>query len=179
MVNVILIGLGIVVLGFATFVATRPGTFHYERSGLINASPEKIYPYLIKFKSGNEWSPYEKIDPGMKKTYSGPETGVGSIMEFDGNRNVGSGRLEIMNVVPNQLVEIKLTMLRPFKADNIVQYRLNPKDHGTQFTWAMSGDNNFLSKLVGIFIDCDKMVGDQFSQGIRNIKILVESKNNP
>ncbi|MBI1822117.1 MAG: SRPBCC family protein [Nitrospirae bacterium] len=175
MLKVFLIALGIVVLAFAAFVASRPGTFRYERSGLINASSEEIYPYLISFKSGSEWNPYEKIDPSMKKSYSGPETGVGSIMEFDGNSDVGSGRLEIINVIPNQQVEIKLMMLRPLKATNIVQYKLNPKDQGTLFTWTMSGDNNFLSKLVSIFINCDKMLGDQFNQGIQNLKTVVES----
>lgn len=172
----ILFGVGIIVLTFTIYVASRPGNFHYERSGVINASPEKIYPYLNNFKLGGEWSPYEKIDLNMKKSYSGPDAGVGSIMQFSGNSEVGEGQLEILKEVPDSLVEIKLEMIKPFKGINTVQYELTHEGSGTRFTWSMSGKRTFLSKLVGVFIDCEKMVGDQFDQGIKNLKSLVESK---
>lgn len=174
MIKVILFVLVIALGAMAALIASRPGTFHFERSGLINAPSEKIFPYLTNFKLGSQWTPYEKMDPNMKKTYSGPDSGVGSIMAFDGNRKVGSGRLEMVTVIPNNFVEIRLTMLSPMKAENIVQYKLDTKDHGTLFTWSMSGHNNFLSKGISLFIDCDKLIGDQFSQGIQNLKQLTE-----
>ncbi|HVK61176.1 MAG TPA: SRPBCC family protein [Bdellovibrionales bacterium] len=165
----------VVVIGlFLIFVSTREGKFRYERSGVIAASPEQIFPYISDFKKGAEWSPYEKVDPAMKKTFSGPEAAVGSVMEFDGNADAGSGKLEILKIVPNELVEIRLTMLKPIHADNIVEYRLTPEASGTKFTWAMHGDGGFFGKLINVFIDCEKMVAGQFSEGIANLKAVVE-----
>ncbi len=172
------IGLGVlcVLVLFLIFISTREGKFRYERSGFINAPAEKIFPYLVDFKQGGEWSPYEKIDPNMKKTYSGPEREVGSVMEFDGNRDAGSGKLEILKIVPNELVEIRLTMLKPLQAENLVQYYLTTEGDGTRFTWTMSGDGGFVGKLVTFFIDCEKLVADQFTVGIANLTALVESE---
>ncbi|HEY1079323.1 MAG TPA: SRPBCC family protein [Bdellovibrio sp.] len=171
------LGLGVVVVGFIAYVATREGKFHYERSGVIDASAEKIFPYISDFKKGGEWSPYEKMDPNMKKNFVGPDAQVGSVMEFDGNQEAGSGKLEILKIVPNESVEIKLTMLKPFHAENLVVYKLTPEGEGTRFSWSMSGDSGFLGKLINVFIDCEKMVADQFSVGINNLKNLLEAQN--
>lgn len=176
MIKKILLGLGAALIVFLIYVSTKPSAFHYERSAVINASAEKIYPYLNNFKIGGQWSPYEKMDPSMKKTYSGPEMGVGAKMDFDGNKDVGSGHLEILKVEPNSLVELRLEMLKPMHASNLIQYKLTPEGTGTRFTWSMSGEGGFMGKLVSVLIDCEKMVGDQFSQGIENLKAIVESK---
>jgi hypothetical protein len=161
---------------FLIFVSTRDGKFQYERSGIINASAEKIFPFISNFKLGNEWSPYQQMDPNMKSTFSGNDAEVGSAMEFEGNSQVGSGKLQILRIVPNQLVEIQLTMLKPFHAENLIQYRLMPEGSATRFSWSMTGDGGFMNKLISIFINCEKMVGDQFSQGIQNLKSVVESQ---
>ena len=166
----------VILVVFIGFVMSRPSHFNYERSGVINAPAEKIFPYISNFKLGGEWSPYEKVDPNMKKVYSGTDGQVGSVMEFDGNKEAGSGKLEILNIVPNQSVEIKLTMTKPFFAENIVHYKLSPEGEGTRFTWSMSGENGFLGKLIGVLIDCEKMVADQFVVGINNLKALVEAQ---
>lgn len=172
------IGLGVVVvlLLFAGYVSTRKGDFYYERSGLIMASPEKIYPYLSDFKLGSQWSPYEQTDPTMKKTYSGTMGQVGSRMEFDGNSSVGSGHLEILKVVPNESVELRLTMTKPFYGENLIQYKLVPEGTGTRFSWSMSGHGGFLGKLMTLIIDCEKMIGGQFETGISNLKGVVEAQ---
>lgn len=169
-------GLLITVVLFLAFVSTRQGQFYYERSGIVKATPDEIFPYISNLKLGEKWSPYEKIDPNMKKTFSGPEAGVGSVMEFDGNSNAGSGKLEILKLIPNESVEIKLTMTKPFAAENIVQYRLVPDVTGTKFIWSMGGDGGFMGKLINVFIDCEKMVGDQFSEGIVNLQNIFEKK---
>ncbi len=124
----------VIIVLFLGYVAARPHNFRYERSGVINASADKIFPYLKDFKMGNEWSPYEKIDRNMKKKYSGPENGIGSVMEFEGNRDVGSGRLEILKEVPNSLVEIKLDLFEPMKGSNLVEYKLTPEGGNTRFS---------------------------------------------
>ncbi|MGE0764557.1 MAG: SRPBCC family protein [Bdellovibrionales bacterium] len=143
---------------------------------MIESSSDRIFPYLISFKRGAEWSPYEKIDPNMKHNYIGEDGQVGSIMEFEGNQDAGAGKLEFLKIIPNELVEIKLTMLKPFYGENLVQYKLTPQGGGTRFTWSMSGNGGFMGKLINIFIDCEKMVGDQFSAGIQNLKTLVEAQ---
>jgi uncharacterized protein YndB with AHSA1/START domain len=172
------VGLGIfaILILFFGFVATKEGKFRYERSGLINAPAERIFPYISNFSLGGLWSPYEKVDPTMKKTFSGTQGQVGSIMEFEGNKDAGSGKLEVLKVIPNELVEIRLTMTKPFHAENLVLYHLTPEGAGTRFSWEMSGDGGFLGKLISVFINCEKMVGDQFNQGIANLKALVESQ---
>ncbi len=173
----ILVVLGIAVLAFLTYVITRPAQFRYERSDIIVAPPEKVFPYLSHFKLGEQWSPYEKIDPKMRKTFSGTDGQEGAVMEFDGNKEAGSGKLEMLKILPNQSVDIRLTMLKPFYAENLVQYKLTTEPAGTRFTWTMSGQNGFLGKLISVIIDCDKMIAGQFSKGISNLKTVIESQN--
>ncbi len=170
------IGLGLLALivAFLGFVATRESKFHYERSDVIAAPADKIFPLISNFKMGEQWTPYEKVDPNMKKNFTGNDGQVGSVYEFEGNMEVGTGKLEMLNIVPNELVEIKLTMIKPFFGENHIQYKLTPEGTGTRFTWSMSGDGGFMSKLMSVLIDCDKMIGDQFLQGINNLKAIVE-----
>jgi hypothetical protein len=172
------IGLTIVALVFVFlgYVSTREGKFRYERSGIIEAPAEKIFPYISNFKLGVEWSPYEKKDPNMKKTYGGTDGEVGSTMDFEGNSDTGSGKLEVLKLVPNQSVEIKLTMLKPFFAENTVIYTLTPEGSGTRFSWAMIGDGGFMGKLMTTLIDCEAMVAGDFNKGIASLKTVVEGQ---
>lgn len=174
MAKKIVIALAVLLVAFLGYVSTRESKFRYERSGLINAPAEKIYPYLSQLKLGAEWSPYEKKDPDMKRGFQGTDGTVGAIETFDGNKDVGAGQLEILKLVPNELVELKLTMTKPFRGENIVEYRLTPEGGGTRFTWAMHGDGGFLTKLVSVFMDCEKMVSEDFERGIANLRALAE-----
>ncbi len=176
MLRKILLGLLVILIAFLGYVASREGKFRYERTGVINASPDKIYPYLSNFKLGSEWNPWDRMDPTMKKTYSGTDGTVGAKMDFEGNSQVGSGELEVLNLVPNQSVQLKLTMRKPFRAENTIDYTLTSEGSGTRFSWAMSGDGGFMGKLMGVFIDCEKMVGGELEKGIANLKQLVETK---
>lgn len=172
------IGLGVLIalVAFLGFVSTKNGQFHYERSGVINAPAAKIFSYLSNFKMGHLWSPYEKMDPNMKKTFTGTDGTVGSVMEFEGNSETGSGKLEMLKVEPNSLVEIKLTMIKPFHGENLIQYKLTPEGAGTRFSWSMSGDGGFMGKLISVFINCEKMMAGQFESGIANLKAVVEAQ---
>ena len=174
MILKITISLVIILVIFLGYVSTRSSEFDYVRSGVIKASPEEIFPYISNLRKGELWSPYEKLDPNMKKTFNGVDGTVGSSMDFEGNRDAGSGRLEIMNIVPNQSVELKLTMTEPIKVENVVIYTLTSENDGTRFSWSMKGDSGFLGKLVGVFIDCEKMLAGQFSEGIENLKNYIE-----
>lgn len=171
----IITGVLVVLALFLGYVSTRDGHFNYERHGVINASAEKIFPYISNFKLGSQWSPYEKMAPEMKKTHSGNDGEVGSVMEFESNE-AGSGKLEMLKVIPNELVEIRLTMLKPFFGVNLVTYRLTPEGEGTNFSWSMTGEGGFMGKLMATLIDCEKLIASDFEKGIANLKTLVEAQ---
>jgi len=166
--KIALISIGVVLSLFLSYVASKDSKFNYSVSGQINAPVEKVFPYLSDIKLGSEWSPYERVDPNMKKQYEGNK------LIFDGNREAGSGSVEIVKVVPNELVVLKLIMTKPFYADNDIQYQVVSKDGGTYFTWSMSGDGGFLGKLMTTLIDCEGMVKGKFLEGIDNLKKIVE-----
>ncbi|HEX7674857.1 MAG TPA: SRPBCC family protein [Bdellovibrio sp.] len=175
MLKIIGIVIVILIIVFVIFVSTRPAHFQYERSGIINASVDKIFPYLSTFEGGHKWSPYERMDPNMKTKIIGPDGQVGTVMEFEGNRDAGSGKLEFLKITAPTEVNLKLTMIKPFPAENLIVYHLSANEGGgTKFTWSMSGDNGFLGKMMVVFIDCEKLIGGQMEQGIKNLKEVVE-----
>jgi uncharacterized protein YndB with AHSA1/START domain len=170
----IAIAAAILVAGVLGYAAFQPDTFLISRSVSINAGPEKIYPYMSDFQKGDLWSPYEKKDPAMKRTFSGPESGKGAVYDFEGNKNVGKGRLEIVEAEPPVKVVLTLDMISPVKGHNVIEYSLKPQGEGTKVTWSMRGNNTYLSKLICTFISMDKMVGGDFETGLGNLKALVE-----
>lgn len=170
----ILFGIFGVVGVFLAYVSTRESKFHYETSGVIDAPAEKIFPYISNLKKGELWSPYDTPEAKLKKTFTGTDGEVGSVMEFEGNSQSGSGKLELLKLVPNEMVDIKLTMTKPFYAENLIHYKLTPEGNGTRFTWSMEGDGGFMTKLMTVFMDCEKTLADQFKTGITNLTKVVE-----
>jgi hypothetical protein len=165
----------ILIAGVLVYAAFQPNTFVISRSANINSAPDKIYPYMSDFHKGDLWSPYERKDPTMKRTFSGAPNGKGAVYEFVGDKKVvGSGRLEIIDAVPPTKVVLTLDLVEPMKGHNIVEYKLEPKGQSTQVTWSMRGTNNYLSKLICSFVNVDKMVGGDFETGLANLKALVE-----
>lgn len=149
-------------IALIALIHKRPDRFRYERSGVIQAPAEAIFPYLSNLKLGMEWSPYEKKDPNMRRVFSGPAEGVGQI--------------EMLKMAPNQSIQFRLTMNKPVSADNLIEYALTPEGTGTRFSWAMSGHIPFLGKIINLLIDCEKMVTAEFDVGIQNLKGVVEAK---
>ncbi len=174
MIKIIFKTIGIAVAALLVYATTRPDTFHVERTVVIDAAPAAIYPYMSDFRKGELWVPYESRDPGMKRTFGGPESGKGSIYEFAGNRQVGQGRMEIVETEEPTRVVITLDMIEPMRDHNRVEYTIHPLATGSQVTWAMSGTCNYIEKVVGIFISADKMVGNDFTTGLANLKFIVE-----
>jgi hypothetical protein len=163
------------VAGIAGYAAaTQPDTFRVSRSLDMQAPPEKIYAILTDFRRSGEWSPYEKLDPDMKRSFNGAATGKGAVYEWDGDSNAGAGRMEIAEAVPAQSVTLKLDFKRPFEASNVVDYKLAPKGPATNVSWAMHGPMPFISKVMCVFVDLDKMIGKDFEQGLQNLKVLAE-----
>lgn len=161
-------------VGFLFYVSRKPASFHYSASALFKAPPEKLFPYLSQLKKGGEWSPYERRDASMKKVFTGTDGAVGSKLDFDGNKNVGAGSVEILGLVPNRETKLRLFMTRPMKADHLIYYRLEPVGNETRFTWSMEGENGFLGKLFTTIIDCDRMMKKDMNEGFENLRKLVE-----
>ncbi len=168
----IVVGAG--VAGVAALAATKSDVFQVQRSIRIAAPPEKIFPLINDLHNFGSWSPYEKKDPAMKRTFSGPASGTGAAYEWDGDKNVGKGRMEIADTSPPSKVTINLHMLKPFAASNIVEFTLVPQGEATDVTWAMRGKTPFFAKFIHVFIDMDNMVGGDFASGLANLKAAAE-----
>jgi uncharacterized protein YndB with AHSA1/START domain len=164
----------ILLVGLIIYVALRPGNFRVARQIEINAPPERIFPLINDFKAWAQWSPYEKLDPGMTRTMGATSQGKGATYAWEGNGKVGAGSMELTESMPHSLVALDLHMLKPMKADNEVQFKLEPMAHGTNVTWAMDGQQPFIGKLMGVFMNIDKMVGGQFEEGLANLKRVAE-----
>jgi hypothetical protein len=174
-IALVTVTLFVVVVGVVlAYAATKPDLFRVQRSASIKAPPEKIFPLINDFRSWAFWSPYEHKDPAMKKTFSGAAVGKGAVYEWEGDKNVGSGRIEIADTAPPNKVAIKLDMIKPFAAHNQVEFRLEPRGDVTDVTWAMNGHTPYLAKVMHMFIDVDRMVGQDFEAGLASLKAIAE-----
>ena len=162
------------IAGLLIYAATRPDTFSVQRSTRIKAAPDKIYALINDFPSWPTWSPWEKLDPDMKRTLSGAASGKGSIYEWAGSGKVGAGRMEITDSQPTSKVVIQLDFVRPFEGHNITEFTLVPQGDATEVNWVMSGPAPFISKLMGVFVSMDKMIGKDFEAGLANMKAAAE-----
>jgi uncharacterized protein YndB with AHSA1/START domain len=164
----------VLVAGLLVAAALRPNDFAVRRSAAIRAAPDRIYPLLADFRQWPAWSPWEKLDPDMKRTHSGAASGTGAVYAWEGSRKVGAGRMEIRDVAPPSKVVIQLDFLRPFEAHNVTEFALAPRADATEVTWQMRGPAPFVSKLMGLFVNMDKMIGKDFEQGLANLKAAAE-----
>jgi len=175
MIATILIVIAVAVAAVLAYAATKPDTFMVRRSASIAAPPEKIFPMIDDLRAQSTWSPFEK-DPNMKRTHSGAPRGKGAVYAWDGNRQVGAGRIAITESVPTSKVVLLLDMIRPFKAHNTVEFTLDRIGAGTNVTWAMQGRQPYMAKVMGLFVDCDKMCGGMFEEGLAKLKALAEGE---
>lgn len=165
----------IVVFGGILALATmQPDEFRVARSKAINAPPEKIFPYLNDLRQFALWSPFEKKDPDMLRTFSGPASGVGAVYEFAGDGNVGKGKLAITDSTPPGKIEMQLTMVEPIAADNRITFTLVPNGASTDVTWVMLGATPFVGKIMHVICNFDKMIGGDFEAGLDSLKALAE-----
>jgi hypothetical protein len=169
MLNIILIALGVVVALFIVIVATRPSDFRVTRTGRIAAPADVVFANVNTLRNWEAWSPWAKMDPNAKSTFSGRESGPGSSMTWSGNNKVGEGRMTIMDIKPNEVIHIKLEFLRPMKATNTAEFLFKADGNQTTVTWSMYGKVNFIGKAFHMFVDCDKMVGRDFEKGLASL----------
>ena len=173
---VIILGavLAVALSGVLILTAMKPDVFRVERAASINAPPEKIFALLNDFDRWGAWSPYEKKDPAMKRTRSGPASGKGAVYAWEGNGEVGAGRMEITASSSPSRVSLNLDFTRPFEAHNLVEFTLEGKGDSTKVTWAMRGPIPYVAKIVHVFLDMDNMVGKDFETGLANLKTIAE-----
>jgi hypothetical protein len=165
--------LGLAIIAILVVAATRPPTFHVERSMTIAATPEKINPLLDDFHNWQQWSPWAHLDPQMHVDYAGPPTGQGAVYEWKGNKKVGKGRMEILAAQPTE-TSIKLDFLSPFESHSTTNFILQPQGTITRVTWTMDGPSTYTEKLMSVFVSMDKLIGKDFENGLANLKTAAE-----
>jgi uncharacterized protein YndB with AHSA1/START domain len=169
-----LIVIAVLLAALLIYAATRPDTFRIERSIGIQATPEKVFALINDLRAWSRWSPWERKDPGMQRSFSGPDSGQGAAYGWEGNKNVGTGRMEIVETSPPSRIVIKLDFMKPFEAHNTVEFSVQPQGTATQVTWAMFGPMPYLSKLMTTFFSMDKMCGKDFEAGLAQLKVAAE-----
>jgi uncharacterized protein YndB with AHSA1/START domain len=177
MFGIIVVIAVVLVLALATVLilaARKPDTLRVTRATSIQAPAETIFPLVNDFHQWDGWSPYEHKDPAMKRSYSGAESGKGAVYAWDGNNNVGSGRMEILETRAPSRIVIKLDFIKPFEGHNTAEFTMLPQGDATNLAWTMVGPAPFMSRLMQVFIDLDRMIGKDFEAGLANLKKLTE-----
>jgi hypothetical protein len=170
----IAIGVVILVLIVLGLAVMQPDSFRVQRVIAIKAPPEKIMPLISDFHNWLQWSPWEKLDPSMNRQFSGAPKDVGAVYAWNGNKDVGSGRMEITSMAPPNKVGINLVFLEPFESHCVTDFTLEGKGDATTVTWTMSGPSNFMTKVMGLFASMDSMIGKDFEAGLASMKAAAE-----
>jgi hypothetical protein len=158
------------------YAATRPDAVHVERTASIKAPPDRIFPFIDDLRSWTSWSPWEKLDPAMERTYGGAASGRGAVYSWKGNRRVGQGRMEIIDASQPARVTIRVHFSEPFETHNVARFTLSPQGDSTSVTWSMDGSIPYIVKVMGIFVNLDTMIGKDFEAGLANLKTLAENR---
>lgn len=174
MLKKIAIGVAVILVLILGLAATKPDTFAVQRTATIKAPPEKIMPLVSDFHNWPAWSPWEKLDPNMQRTLTGAPNGKGAIYDWQGNSDVGRGRMEITDYAAPTSVTIKLDFMEPMAMSNMTQFVLTPQGDSTTVTWNMNGPMPFISKIMSVFVSMDKMVGKDFEKGLAQLKAAAE-----
>jgi hypothetical protein len=172
----------LIILAFFVFLfavvlllaATKPDVYRVQRTTTIHAEPGRIFPHVNDLHSWSAWSPFDKLDPNMKKTFSGPASGKGAVCEWAGNARAGRGRMEIVDSTPPATVVIKLNFIKPLKSHSTAEFMLVPKGNSTDVTWAMYGPVSLAMKIFQVFVNMDRMIGKDFERGLADLKSIAE-----
>jgi uncharacterized protein YndB with AHSA1/START domain len=173
-IAIVAVALAIAIAAVLILAATKPDRFSVQRAITVKAPPETIFPLIDDFHQWGSWSPYEHKDPAMKRSFSGAESGKGAVYAWDGNKNVGSGRMEILDASAPSKIRIKLDFFTPFEGHNTAEFTMLPQGDSTSLTWLMHGPAPFMSKLMQVFMNMDSMIGKDFEIGLANLKGLAE-----
>lgn len=156
-------------------IAMQPNEYSVSRSATVNAPAERVFANVNDFHKWDAWSPWAKIDPNMKQSFDGPPAGKGAAYTWEGNDQVGKGRMEIAESKPAEHIKIDLKFLEPWEADNVTDFTFKPAGEKTEVNWSMSGRHNFVSKAMCLVMDMDKMIGPDFEKGLSQLKTVAEA----
>jgi uncharacterized protein YndB with AHSA1/START domain len=176
MLKRILLGLVVIATVIVALALLQPDSFEVRREIDIAAPPARVAGYLNDFHQWTAWSPWERLDPAMRRTFSGPPRSQGAVYAWAGNDEVGEGRMEIVEDQSPARIVIQLDFVKPFAARNRTVFELTPQGNGTHVAWTMSGPAPFITKLVGLFVSMDEMVGNDFEKGLRQLKVAAEGQ---
>jgi len=171
----ILIALVVIVVGLVVVITLQPARYRVSRSTTIAAPAPAVFAQVNDFHRWSAWSPWEKIDPAMKRTYEGPPAGVGASYAWVGTREVGEGRMTIVESRPGDLIHVKLEFVKPFAGTSVAEFSFKPDGERTLVTWSMTGDKNFIAKAIHLVMSMDRMIGDQFDKGLAAMKTVAEA----
>ena len=169
----ILAVVGVIIVGFLIVVATQPADFRVASSGTVPAAPAVVFEHVNDLHRWAAWSPWDRIDPAVKKTFEGPAAGVGASYSWVGEKT-GEGKMTVAESRPYELIRFNLDFTKPFKANNIAEFTFRPEGNQTVVTWSITGKNNFMGKAFNMFVNCGAMVSGQFDKGLANLKEVVE-----
>jgi hypothetical protein len=170
MIKKILLGLAAIVAIILIVAAFQPTEFRVKRSAALSASPMALFEHVNDHRKFAVWNPWMKLDPAVKNTYSGPEAGVGAVCSWEGDSNVGAGTATIVESKPGELVRLRMDWRKPMEGTSTVDFTFQPQGEKTLVTWEMYGPNNYMGKLMSLFIDCDEMCGSQFEKGLVSLE---------
>jgi uncharacterized protein YndB with AHSA1/START domain len=170
--------IALVVLAILVIAAFRAGTLQIQRARQIEAPPDKVFALIDDFHKWKEWAPQDMEDPALKRTFSGPEHGLGAASEWSGSGNSGKGKMSIIESEPPKKITIKVDFVKPFEAHNVNEFTLEPVGASTLVTWQMRGTNAYFMKVMGIFVNLDKVMGKHFERGLDDLKIACEKQSN-
>jgi hypothetical protein len=174
MLKKILIGVAAVIVVFLVIVAMQPAQYRVVRTTTISAAPAVVFEQVNDLHKWDAWSPWAKLDPAMKTTFEGPQSGTGAAYSWVGDSKVGEGKMSITDSKANEMVRLKLEFIKPFASTAISEFTFKPEGDKTTVSWSMSGDKNFMSKAFCLFMNMDKMVGGDFEKGLASLKSVVQ-----
>ncbi|MGE0609287.1 MAG: SRPBCC family protein [Pirellulales bacterium] len=176
MLKKVLIAVAVIVLLLVIVIAVQPADFRIARDTIVAAPAEAAFSRVNDFHNWPAWSPWENIDPDLKRTYDGPTAGKGASYAWSGNSDVGEGKMTILESRPDELIRIDLQFIRPFAATNATEFTFEPQGDNTKVTWTMTGKNGFVAKAFGLLMNMDKMVGGDFEKGLASLKQVAEKE---
>jgi Polyketide cyclase / dehydrase and lipid transport len=170
MIQIILIILAAAIGALLVIVAFQPSAFYIARTATISAPAPEVFAQINDFRNWQAWSPWEGIDPSVKRVYEGETSGTGAVYSWAGNREIGEGRMTITESRPHELIRIRLEFIKPFAATHTAEFLLRPEGNKTGLTWSMTGTNNFVAKGISLLMNMDKMIGGQFEKGLQQLE---------
>lgn len=175
MVTKIVSVLSIIIMSVCLYAFLQPSNFKISRSIIIASTPEIIFPYINNSAKANDWMPWKESDPNVQMVYTGPEEGLGSMSSWESTGKMGTGKAVVVESALNRSVKTQLTYTKPMVMSQLAEVSLEPEAEGTRVTWSVTGENSFMGRLMCLFLNMDKLVGDEFEKGLQNLKKTLEN----